>query len=97
MVRPGYGAAASLAVEPDEQGAVAGIMSATSAAGFIFGPLIATKLYKISPAVPFWFGAALMIALYAYVFLSPHLKAAGALAPDGDVVDENAETQVPKA
>jgi MFS family permease len=97
LVRPGYAAAASLAVDPEEQGAVAGIMSATSAAGFIFGPLIATKLYKISPAVPFWFGAVLMTALYAYAFFSPHLKAAGALAPDGDVVDETAETQIPKA
>ncbi len=97
MVRPGYGAASSLAVEPEEQGAVAGIMSATSAAGFIFGPLIATKLYKFSPAAPFWFGALLMTAMYAYAFLSPHLKAAGSLAPDGDVVDENAETQIPKA
>ena len=97
LVRPGYAAAASLAVDPEEQGAVAGIMSATSAAGFIFGPLIATKLYKVSPAVPFWFGAVLMTALYAYAFFSPHLKAAGALAPDGDVVDETAETQIPKA
>jgi MFS family permease len=97
LVRPGYGAAASLAVNPDEQGAVAGIMSATSAAGFIFGPLIATKLYKIAPSVPFWFGGGLMIALMAYAYLSPHLKAAGALAPDSDVVDETAETQIPNA
>jgi hypothetical protein len=97
MVRPGYGAAASLAVEPDEQGAVAGIMGATSAAGFIFGPLIATKLYKVSPAAPFLFGAIVMAALYVYAVLSPHLKRAGALAPDSDVVEETAETQVPKA
>ncbi len=95
LVRPGYGAAASLAVNPDEQGAVAGIMSATSAAGFIFGPLIATKLYKIAPSVPFWFGALLMTAMYAYALLSPHLRAAGALAPDSE--DETAETQIPKA
>ena len=72
-------------------------MGATSAAGFIFGPLIATKLYKLSPAAPFWFGAIMMAALYAYAVLSPHLKNAGALAPDSDVVDENAETQVPRA
>ena len=96
MIRPGYAAASSLAVDPDEQGAVAGIMGATSAAGFIFGPLIATKLYKLSPAAPFWFGAAMMAALYAYAVLSPHLKTAGALAPDSDVVEETAETQVPK-
>ena len=97
MVRPGYGAASSLAVDPEEQGAVAGIMGATSAAGFIFGPLIATKLYKFSPGAPFWFGGLMMVALFAYAVLSPHLKRAGALAPDSDVVEENAETQVPKA
>ena len=97
MVRPGYAAASSLAVDAHEQGTVAGIMGATSAAGFIFGPLIATKLYKLSPAAPFWFGAIMMAALYAYAVLSPHLKTAGALAPDSDVVDENAETQVPRA
>jgi len=97
MVRPGYAAASSLAVDAHEQGAVAGIMGATSAAGFIFGPLIATKLYKLSPAAPFWFGALMMAALYAYAVLSPHLKSAGALAPDSDTVEENAETQVPRA
>ena len=49
MVRPGYAAAASLAVEPHEQGAVAGLTGATSGAGFIFGPVIATALYRIAP------------------------------------------------
>jgi MFS family permease len=97
MVRPGYSAAASLAVDPDEQGAIAGITGATSGAGFIFGPIIATELYKISPAAPYWFGAAMMAALYAYALLSPHLKNAGALAPESDTVEETAETQVPNA
>lgn len=97
MVRPGYAAASSLAVDPDEQGAVAGIIGATSAAGFIFGPLIATKLYKLSPMAAFWFGAILMAVLCAYVLLSPHLRRAGALAPESDVVDESPQTQVPNA
>jgi MFS family permease len=95
MVRPGYAAAASLAVDPDEQGAIAGITGATSGAGFIFGPMIATALYKISPAAPYLFGAGMMCALYAYALLSPHLRNAGALAPEGDAVEETAETQVP--
>jgi len=95
MVRPGYSAAGSLAVDPHEQGAIAGITSATSAAGFIFGPMIATALYTVSPAAPYVFGAVLMAGLYAYALLSPHLKNAGALAPESDAVEENAETQVP--
>ena len=97
MVRPGYAAASSLAVDPEEQGAVAGIIGATSAAGFIFGPLMATKLYRLSPMTAFWFGAAVMVALCAYAVLSPHLKRAGAFAPEGDIVEETAETQVPRA
>ena len=97
MVRPGYSAAGSLAVDPHEQGAIAGITGATSAAGFIFGPLIATALYRISPSAPYWFGAAMMAAMYGYAMLSPHLKSAGALAPESDVVEETAQTQVPNA
>lgn len=97
MVRPGYSAASSLSVDPDEQGAIAGIVGATSGAGFIFGPMIATGLYRVAPAAPYLFGALMMAALVAYAYLSPHLRAAGALAPDSDVVDETAETQVPKA
>ncbi|HWE06764.1 MAG TPA: MFS transporter, partial [Rhizomicrobium sp.] len=94
LVRPGYAAAASLAVDPDEQGAVAGLVGATNGAGFIFGPMIATALYRWSPSAPYLFGAALMAALYAYALLSPHLRNAGACA---DAQGETAETQVPNA
>jgi MFS family permease len=91
MVRPGYAAAASLAVDPHEQGAIAGLTGATSGAGFIFGPMIATGLYSLSPAAPYIFGAVLLAALYAYALLSPHLRYAGVIAS----ADAPAETQVP--
>jgi MFS family permease len=91
MMRPGYAAAASLAVDPHEQGAVAGLTGATSGAGFIFGPMIATGLYRLSPAAPYIFGAVLMAVLYAYALLSPHLRYAGVIAS----ADAPAETQVP--
>ncbi len=91
MVRPGYAAAASLAVDPHEQGAIAGLTSATGAAGFIFGPMIATGLYRIAPPAPYVFGAALMAALYAYALWSPHLRNAG-VAPEAG---EAPESQVP--
>lgn len=95
MARPGYAAAASLSVSPDEQGAIAGLTGATAGAGFIFGPVIGTLLYEWHPVAPYVFGAGLMAALYAYALLSPHLREAGALAPD--TTDEVAETQVPNA
>jgi MFS family permease len=97
MVRPGFAAAASLAVDPHEQGAVAGLTGATSGAGFIFGPLIATALYRVAPTAPYIFGAMMIAIMYAYALLSPHLKNAGLAAPEGDIVDEAAETQVPNA
>lgn len=94
MARPGFAAAASLAVEPDEQGAVAGLTGATSGAGFIFGPLIGNALYEVAPIAPYIFGAALMVALLAYAMASPRLRAAGAYTPKAD--GETPETAVPK-
>ena len=93
MARPGYGAAASLAVDPHEQGAIAGITGATSGAGFIFGPIIGNGLYELSPVAPYLFGAVLMALLYVYAVLSPDLKRAGEVAPEPG--KEATETQVP--
>jgi MFS family permease len=96
MVRPGYSAAASLAVDPHEQAAIAGLVGATSGAGFIFGPLIATALYRVAPSAPYIFGAVLMALLYAYAWWSPHLRNAGVIASDTEAVEEEApETQAP--
>jgi MFS family permease len=97
MARPGYAAAASLSVAPEEQGAIAGLTGATSGAGFIFGPIIGNTLYEWHPTAPYVFGAALMAALYLYALISPHLREAGAQAPDAEAVEEFPETQVPDA
>jgi len=97
MVRPSYTAAASLTVDAEEQGAVAGIISATSAAGFIFGPMVATALYPHMHEVPWIWGAVTMAGLYVYALVSPQLRNAGALAPESGVVEESASTQVPNA
>ncbi|MBI1212807.1 MAG: MFS transporter [Alphaproteobacteria bacterium] len=70
MVRPGYAAAASLSVPPEEQGAVAGLTGAAGASGFIFAPLIGNALYGIDPHAPYMLGAVLMAALAAYALMS---------------------------
>ena len=85
MVRPGYAAAASLAVEPHEQGTVAGLVGATAGAGFIFGPMIATSLYDVSPVAPYIFGAALVAACHLYALMSPRLRLAGEARAQEDV------------
>lgn len=74
MARPGYAAASSLAVTPDEQGAVAGIMGGASAAGFVFAPVLGGWLYGFNPTAPFVLCVALMVALYVYVLASPRLR-----------------------
>lgn len=97
MARPGYAAAASLSVSPEEQGAIAGLTSATAGAGFIFGPIIGTTLYEWRPQAPYIFCIALMAALYVYAYFSPHLRNAGLLAPESDAVEKAPQTQVPDA
>ncbi|MBV9991678.1 MAG: MFS transporter [Alphaproteobacteria bacterium] len=94
MVRPGYAAAASLAVDPHEQGAIAGLTGATSGAGFIAGPMIATYLYHLHPSAPYAFGGGLMLICYLYSLFSPHLKNAG-LVPDEEQIE--ASEDIPNA
>ncbi len=77
MLRPGVAAAASLAVSPDEQGAVAGLTSGAGASGFIFAPLVGNALYTWDPSLPYWLGTALMIGLLIFALLNRRLHVAG--------------------
>lgn len=60
---PGVSSAASLRVGNHEQGAVAGLMSACPALGFIVGPVVGTGLYQINPLWPYWLVVALLVPL----------------------------------
>lgn len=66
MVSPGYTAGASLAVGPEEQGAVGGLISACPAAGFVLGPIVGTSLYQLQPTLPYYCACALMLPLVLY-------------------------------
>ncbi|MEM9842710.1 MAG: MFS transporter, partial [Pseudomonadota bacterium] len=71
LVNPGLMAAASMRTSSDNQGAVAGIMQAMMASGYIFGPLTGTALYEISPLMTAaMIAIALSLALAALVPLS---------------------------
>ncbi len=48
LARPGASAAASLAVEPQEQGMAAGLVAASAGVGFFLSPIIGTGFYMIS-------------------------------------------------
>jgi len=74
LLRPGNAAGASLSVEPEEQGAVAGITGAISVLGNVFGPLLGTALYELSPRGPYLLNGILMALGLAYSFAHPRLR-----------------------
>ncbi|MDB5968027.1 MAG: hypothetical protein JWQ90_477 [Hydrocarboniphaga sp.] len=64
LVRPGNIARASLSVQADEQGAIAGLNGALWSAGFIVTPIFAMPLHRIDPRLPFVAaGAVILVAL----------------------------------
>ncbi len=65
---PGINGGASLAVEPHEQGAAAGILAASNTTGPILGPALGPLLYSWSPNAPMLIGAAAFTLLSFYVF-----------------------------
>lgn len=76
MVAPGYSAGGSLAVRPEEQAAVAGVLSASAAVTWIFAPVTATALYGWHPAVPFALALAVLSMSAATAWFSPALRTA---------------------
>lgn len=70
MAMPSIMAAASMAVSPDEQGAVAGIVASCPAIGFVVGPVAGGILYQYSPAWPAAFSGAVFILVFVLMRLS---------------------------
>ncbi len=66
---PGLNAAGSLSVRADEQGAVAGLLSAAPTVGMIFGPLLCGAVYRAAPALPMIGGAGLTLLLLIWLSL----------------------------
>jgi hypothetical protein len=74
LVRPGSSAAASLSVEPNEQGAVAGVISGIAVVGNVFGPLLGTKLYEVAPSGPYVLNGLLMGVVLLFVFTNGRVR-----------------------
>ena len=66
MITPSLNAAATLSVEPSEQGEVAGFLAGAPVVVMIFGPTIGTLLYNLDPTFPFYYGGLVAIILGAY-------------------------------
>jgi MFS family permease len=67
LAGPGFMAGASLAVGPEEQGAVAGVASSCGPLGFTIGPLVGTALYSIEPVYPYIFTLIVYLPLMIFV------------------------------
>lgn len=65
---PGLNAAGSLSVQREEQGAVAGLLSAAPTVGMIFGPILCGLVYTVAPVMPM-LGGAVLTALVGIWFL----------------------------
>jgi MFS family permease len=65
---PGLNAAGSLSVRPEEQGAVAGLLSAAPTVGMIFGPILCGWVYTVTPVAPM-LGGAVLTALTGLSFV----------------------------
>jgi DHA1 family tetracycline resistance protein-like MFS transporter len=68
---PGVMSAPTLLATREEQGAVAGLVSASTALTFVLGPLLGNGLYEVSPAIPYVLGTVLLAALTVFVFVHP--------------------------
>jgi len=70
LCMPAISAGASLAVQPEEQGAAAGLVSSCPAIGFVAGPLCAGALYQLhGPLAPLFSAAVFFLVLVGLVVL----------------------------
>ena len=73
-MRPGSAAAASLSVEPNEQGSVAGILSGVAVIGNVFGPMLGTTLYAFERTGPYILNAVIMVGVLILVFSNRRVR-----------------------
>lgn len=85
LTRPGFSSGASLAVSPQLQGNVAGLVISANGMGYIITPLFGLFLYEfVDPSLPFWICVGLLIAMAIFAWQ--------AIAPGvGEADDEEGE------
>jgi MFS family permease len=69
LFRPGFTSGASLAVEMDEQNAVAGMVSSVNGIPYVAAPALGVALYGLALPLPFAAVGALMLGLAAWIWL----------------------------
>ncbi|MGH1421843.1 MAG: MFS transporter [Hyphomonas sp.] len=67
LARPGFSSGASLAVSPQLQGNVAGLVISANGAGYVITPIFGLFVYEfVSPQMPFIFTACLLVFMCLY-------------------------------
>lgn len=75
LARPGFTGGASVAVEPHEQGAAAGLVVAVNGAGFIFSPLFGGVVYEhLGMDAPLVIVVAVLTFMCAFAVMSRRLR-----------------------
>ncbi|ARU06905.1 MFS transporter [Comamonas serinivorans] len=69
LIFPNFQAMAANAVQPHEQGAAAGTLSAAQGLGMVLGPIVGTLLYRQSPSLPYLLVGAGLWALALFTHL----------------------------
>jgi hypothetical protein len=67
LFRPGFTSGASLAVEPEEQNAVAGMVTSVNGVAYIAAPAVGVLLYGLWMPLPFLATAAGLLLLAVWV------------------------------
>lgn len=75
MFRPGFTAGASLAVEPEDQGAVAGMVASINGGAFILGPSFGVYIYNQNSWSVFILAAAIAAVVFIWGFATLKVEA----------------------
>jgi MFS family permease len=70
FIRPGFTAGASLAVDAESQGSVAGKVTSINGASFVLGPSIGVGLYAFWRPLPYLTAAVALVLLLGYAWLT---------------------------
>lgn len=82
LARPGFSGGASLAVGPDEQGAVAGTMATVNGSGFVFAPIFSGVFYEhLGMNAPLYVALTLTLIMVSFAVLSRRLRGVVTEAP----------------
>lgn len=92
LARPGFSGGASLGVRQEEQGSVAGLITAVNGAGFVLSPFFGVTLYGYGMKhfgpnglhAPFWLAVAILLAMAIFALVSRRLRSIGGVSsPSG--------------